>query len=220
MNEDTSRRDGPDASEPVSMDARGAAVIVQQASERARRELAVRRPVLFAIWGLVVLIGYGAMWLTCRDQHVYRGPDGWTLLLALLLFLAAAGASANVVDAAASGVTGRSELQRWIFVLALAAGFIAMESERLAIRHAGASLTVQSLYGQALPLLIAGMVFVATSAVTSRLNWPRLIIGCWLLLVAGGSTWASPETGLAVCALAGGGGILAMGAIEPRLRRS
>jgi hypothetical protein len=220
MNEDMSMRDGSDTGEAVNLDAQGAAVIVQQAGERARRELAIRRPVLFVIWGLVVLIGYGTMWLTARDQHAYHGPAGWTLLLDLLLIVAAAGASANVVDSAASGVTGRSELQRWTFALALAVGYAALESEKLALRHAGADITQQSLFGQAVPLLLTGLVCLATAASTRTLNWPRLIIGCWLLAVAGSGVWAGPADSLAVCAFAGGGGILLMAAIEPRLRRS
>jgi hypothetical protein len=69
-------------------------------------------------------------------------------------------------------------------------------------------------------MLVAGLVFVATSASTTGLNWPRLILGLWLLAVAAGASWAGPVTVLAVCALAGGGGVLLMAAIEPRLHRA
>src|SRR5258708_24850400 len=112
MNEGTSMKDGPGTGEAAGLDAQGAAVIAQEARERARRELRVRRPVLFVTWGLVVLVSYGAMWLSVRGQHPYHGPAWETLLLAFLLFVAAAGATANVVDRAASGVGGRSELRR------------------------------------------------------------------------------------------------------------
>jgi hypothetical protein len=122
MNEGTSMKDGPGTGEAAGLDAQGAAVIAQEARERARRELRVSRPVLFLTWGLVVLVSYGAMWLSVRGQHPYHGPAWETLLLAFLLFVAAAGAPANVVDRAASGVGGRSELQRGIFALALVAG--------------------------------------------------------------------------------------------------
>jgi hypothetical protein len=218
MNEETSMKD--DTGEAAGMDARGAAVIIRAAREQARRELRVSRPVLFVTWGLVVLIGYGAMWLSVRGQHPYHGPAWQTVLLAFLLFLAAAGATANVVDRAASGVGGRSELQRGIFALSLIAGFAALEIEKQALSHAGASRPLVALFGQAIPLLAAGLVFVASSAAKARLNWPRLALGIWLLAVAASGAWAGPVTNLAVCALAGGGGILLMAAIEPRLRRS
>jgi hypothetical protein len=218
MNEGTGMKDGPGTGE--ALDAQGAAVLLQQARERARRELRVRRPVLFVTWGLVVLVSYGAMWLSVRGQRPYHGPAWETLLLAFLLFVAAAGATANVVDRAASGVGGRSELQRGIFVLALVAGFAALEIEKQALWQAGAGRPIAALFGEAIPMLVAGLVFVVSSAITARLDWPRLTLGLWLLAVAASGAWAGPVTNLAVCALAGGGGILLMAAIEPRLRRS
>ncbi len=220
MNEGTSMKDGPGTGEPAGLDAQGAAVIAQEARERARRELWVRRPVLFVTWGLVVLVSYGAMWLSVRGQHPYQGPAWETLLLAFLLFVAAAGATANVVDRAASGVGGQSELRRGILALALVVGFAALEIEKQALWHAGVGRPIAALFGEAIPLLVAGLVFVASSAVNARLDWPRLALGLWLLTVAAGGAWAGPVTNLAVCALAGGGGILLMAAIEPRLRRS
>ncbi len=68
-------------------------------------------------------------------------------------------------------------------------------------------------------LLVVGVVFVASCAINGVLDWPRLAVGLWLLAVAAEGAWAAPVTDLAVCALAGGGGILLMAAIEPRLRR-
>jgi hypothetical protein len=220
MNEESGTKRGTDMDEAVVMDAQGAAAVLQQARDRARRELAVRRPVLFLIWGVVVFVGYGAMWLSVRGQHPYHGPAWQALLLAFLLFLAAAGASANVLDQAASGVGGRSELQRGIFAVALLAGFAALELEKQALVQAGASRPLAALLGEAIPLLTAGLVLVASCAVTGRLDWPRLIIGSWLLAVAVGGAWAGVVTNLAVCALAGGAGIVLMAIIEPRLRRS
>jgi hypothetical protein len=229
MNEDTGTRKAPGADEAAVMDAQGeaavmdvqgAAAIMEQARERAGRELRVRRPVLFVTWGLVLLIGYGAMWLSVRGQQPYTSPAWETLLLAFLLVLAAAVITAQVVDWAARGVGGRSEVQRGILALALLSGFAALEIEKSAMVHAGASKAVAGMLGAAAPMLVAGLVFVATSALGGRLNWPRLAVGAWLLAVAAGGTWGGPVTGLAVYALAGGGGVLAMAAIEPRLRRS
>jgi hypothetical protein len=220
MNEECGTAGGTDTDEAQVLDPQGAAAILQQARDRARRELAVRRPVLFLIWAVVVFTGYGAMWLSVRGQHPYRGPAWETLLLAFVLFVAAAGASANVVDRAASGVGGRSELQRGIFALALLAGFAALEIEKQALHTAGASRPVTALFGQAIPLLVAGLVLLASCATAGRLDYARLAIGGWLLAVAVGGAWAGVVTSLAVYALAGGVGIALMAVIEPQLRRS
>jgi hypothetical protein len=220
MSDEAGTRNVPESAEVVGMDAQGAAAIMQQARQRATSELRVRRPVLFVTWGLALLIGYGAMWLSVRGQHPFHGPAWPTLLLALLLLVLAAGITAQVVDRAASGVGGRSELQRGIFVLALVAGYAALAIEKAALASAGASRPLQAVLGATTPLLVVGLVFVASSAITTGLNWPRLILGVWLLAVAAGASWAGPVTVIAVCALAGGGGILLMAAIEPRLHRA
>ena len=220
MNEEAGITSATGSGETAAMDAQGAAAIMQQARERAGSELRIRRPVLFVTWGLAVLIGYGAMWLSVRGQHPYQGPAWPTLLLALLLLAIAAIITAQIVDRAASGVGGRSEVQRGIFVLALVAGYAALLIEKIALVGAGVSRPIQVVLGVTAPMLVAGLVFVATSASITGLNWPRLALGIWLLAVAAGASWAGPVGVLAVCSLAGGGGVLLMAAIEPRLRRA
>jgi hypothetical protein len=202
------------------LDPRGAAAIMTEAGERARLELRVRRPVLFVTWGVVVAVSYGAMWLSVRGQRPVTGPAWESLLLAFLLILAAAGITANVVDRAAAGVGGRSQVQRAIFCLALLAGFAALEIVKQALWQAGLSRPLAALLGEAIPMLVAGLVLLASSALAARPDWPRLALGLWLLAVAAGGTWAGPVTGLAVAALAGGGGIALMAVIEPRLRQA
>jgi hypothetical protein len=160
------------------------------------------------------------MWLSVRGQHPFHGPAWQALLLSFLLLLIALIVTAQVVDWAASGVGGRSDLQRGIFALAVVAGYAALLLEKTAMGSAGASRPVQAVLGATAPMLAAGLVFVATSAVAARLNWARLAVGLWLLAVAAGGAWGGPVTTFAVCALAGGGGVLLMAIIEPRLRRS
>lgn len=220
MSEESGTRNISESAESVGMDAQGAAVIMEQARERAGSELRVRRPLLFVTWGLVLLIGYGSMWLSVRGQHPFHGPAWQALLLSFLLLLIALTVTAQIVDWAASGVGGRSEVQRGIFVLAIVAGYAALLIEKTAMASAGASRPVQAVLGATAPMLAAGLVFVATSAVAGRLNWVRLALGLWLLAVAAGGAWGGPVTAFAVCALAGGGGVLLMAIIEPRLRRS
>lgn len=207
--------------EDASIDVRQAAVILRQARERAQRELAVRRPVLFLTWGLVVLAGYGTLWLSVRGQHPFRGPAVPAILVPGALFLIAAVVTARFIDRASSGIGGPSVLQRGIFVLALAAGGFAVDIFiHAAASHAGVDRPLVVLAGAAAPLLVVGLVFVASCAVNGVLDWPRLALGLWLLAVAAEGAWAGPVTYLAVCALAGGGGIVLMAGIEPLLRRS
>lgn len=220
MNAGAEMKDDTGIDEAAGMDVQHAAVIMRQARERARRELAVRRPVLFVAWGLALLAGYGALWLSVRGQHPFVGPTAPAIVTLVALSLVATIVTVWVVDRASSGVGGPSVLQRGSFVLALAAGGAALAIFKLAVSHAGADRPVVALIGAAAPLLVAGLVFVASCAINGILDWPRLALGLWLLAVAAEGAWAGPVTYLAVCALAGGGGILLMAAIEPLLRRS
>jgi hypothetical protein len=220
MNAGAGMKDDAGIDEAAGMDVQHAAVILRQARERARRELAVHRPVLFLAWGLVVLLGYGALWLSVRGQHPFHGPTAPAIVTLVALSLVAAVLTAWFVDRASSGVGGPSVAQRGSFVLALAAGWLALAIFKLAVSNAGAGLPVVALIGAAAPLLVVGMVFVASCAINGILDWPRLALGLWLLGVSAEGAWAGPVTYLAVCALAGGGGILLMAAIEPLLRRS
>lgn len=220
MNAGAEMKDDTGIDEAAGMDVQHAAVIMRQARERARRELAVRRPVLFVAWGLALLAGYGALWLSVRGQHPFVGPTAPAIVTLVALSLVATIVTVWVVDRASSGVGGPSVLQRGSFVLALAAGGAALAIFKLAVSHAGAGRPVVALIGAAAPLLVAGLVFVASCAINGILDWPRLALGLWLLAVAAEGAWAGPVTYLAVCALAGGGGILLMAAIEPLLRRS
>jgi hypothetical protein len=160
------------------------------------------------------------MWLSVRGQHPFHGPTVPAIVTLVALFLVAAVLTTWFIDRASSGVGGPSVLQRGMFVLALAAGGFALGIVVRAASLAGADRPVVALLRAASPLLVVGLVFVASCAINGSLDVPRLALGLWLLAVAAEGAWAGPVTYLAVIALAGGGGILAMAAIEPRLRRS
>jgi hypothetical protein len=219
MNEEIERRGGANVDEAADLDAGGAAVIMQQASDRARRELRVPRPALFATWGIVVLASYGALWLSVRGQRPFHGATAPSIVTVVALVAAAVIVTVWFTDRASSGVGGRSVLQRGSFFLALAAGILALEIEKEALSDAGASRPVVALLGEAVPLLVVGVVFIASSVSNGRLDWARLGLGLWLLVVVVAGSWSGPVRNLVVCALAGGGGILLMAVIEPRLRR-
>lgn len=211
--------------EAADMDVQTAVAIMREAGERARRELWVRRPVVFATWGLAMVLGYGAMWLSVRRQQPYRGPAEGTYFVLFILYALAVIITGALVDRAAGGVGGRSVFQRGVFVLALFAGYAALGNEKLALSHDGVGRPVLGVLGAAVPLLTAGLVFVASSAVSAgtvpaRPDWTRLVLGVWLLAVGAGGTWAGPVTDLAIYALVGGGGVLLMAVVQPLVRRS
>jgi hypothetical protein len=199
------------------MDAQRASVIVQDARNRATRALVIRRPVLFAVWGVAWLAGDGAIWLSVRDQRPYAGPTPAALMTLVFVLAAATIVSVILVGRAASGVGGLSALRRRLLVFAYLAGFVAILVLEAAIDHAGASRGVVGVYGAAAPVLLAGVVVAASAA--ALLDWSVFSLGCWFLVVGAGSGFAGPVAVWAVSALAGGAVLLLTAALGGRLRR-
>jgi hypothetical protein len=202
----------------AAIDAQDAVAIMREARERARRELEVTNPLLFVVWGLSVLVCYGVLWLAVRDQKPYRGlfATGAGGLIVVLITVSLI-ARLAIVGRALGGVEGRLSRQWLMFFLALGVGTTALWLEAGALSHAGASPQVVDLAVASAPIVSMGLAFFAGSAI--GLDRLTLALGGWLLAVAAGGAWAGPVTALAIYALAGGGGLLAMGGLRAWLRR-
>ncbi len=213
MNEEVNMEDGVGLDEGADLDARGAAAIMREAGERARRELRVWNPVVFASAGVAWLLGYGAIWLSVRGQHPYQGPTPEAAFIQVVLVGFAIAIAASIIGRATRGVGGLSAVQRRVSILALAVGIVAVLVLEAAIDHAGASRSVVfGVFQAAAPVLVTGVVYVANSAV--RLNWAVLWLGAWLVAVASGGAFAGPVGVWAVTALAGSAGYLLLAALR------
>ena len=222
MNEQIGTTGGAGTDEAAGLDdgtpmrAADAAVIMQDAGQKARQQLQVSHRATFTFWGLGLLLGYGAMWLTVRGQHPFHGPD--PAAFATFTLLAVGAAIATVAgNRADSGVGGLSAARRRIHFLAVLAGLAAMFALEGALARAGASRGVLGVFEASAPVLVAGLFYLTTSAVW--LDWPLFGLGIWLLVVAAVGGFAGPAGVWAVDALAAGLAYLLMAAIEPWVRR-
>ena len=201
--------------EGTTMGVADAAVIMQEASDRARRQLLVSHRATFTIWGLGLLLGYGTIWLTVRGQRPFHGLAPATFAVAALL--SSASIMTGVAQARAdSGVGGLSAVRQRIGFLAVLAGLAAMFTLEGALAHAGASRSVIGIFEASAPILVAGLFYFTTSAV--QLDWPVLGLGVWLLAVAAVGGFAGPAGVWAVDALAAGLAYLLMATVEPWVR--
>jgi hypothetical protein len=76
------RDDEPELGESEStdqLDPREAAVLLDDTRRQAQRQFDIRPPALTLAAGVTVLLGYGAVWLSVRNEHPYSGPSGWAL---------------------------------------------------------------------------------------------------------------------------------------------
>jgi hypothetical protein len=218
MNEGIAMKDDTDSDEGTGLDALGAAAIMQEARERAQRELHVSFRVLFAAYGLLYLIGYGAVWLSVRGQRPYHGPGPAALVALTLLVTVAVVVTVIVVGRAVSGVGGWSARQRRIALLSYGSGIVGVYLLEDALFQAGASWSVIGVYGATAPMLVTGMAYAFSSAFWS--NWSVFGLGLWLIVVAGTSAFAGPVGVWAVGALAAGLAFLLVAAVGRGPRRS
>jgi hypothetical protein len=202
-------QDGAD--EETGMGLQQASAIMQEARDRARRALVVRRPVLLAVWGAAWVVSDGAIWLSVRGQRPYNGPTPADLLTLTMVIAAATLFAVIYIGRARTGVGGLSALQRRILLLSYLGGYVALFTLEAAIDHAGAGRAVLGVYGAAAPVLLVALIIAASGAVF--LDWSLLALGLWLLAVAAGGGFAGPVTVWAVSALAGGGALLVMAVI-------
>lgn len=192
------------------LDPRAAAALMAQTTDHTRRSLDVSRPVLYLAWGIAWLVGLGAMWLSVRDQHPYRGPAAFSAVLLGVLIIAALTVTMVVVIRATKGVKGPSEIQGRMYGLSWPIGFATYFATYGAVHQQGASDQLMGILGAAGAPLVTSLMYLLGGALW--LDWSMFAMGGWLAVVTGIGAWTGPVTMLAAEALAGGGGFLLMAA--------
>jgi hypothetical protein len=183
------------------LDPKDAAALLDQTTQTARRKFDPNPPLLSVLRAIVVLGAFGAIWLSVRDQHPYKGPNGWAIGVTYLLVALVIGASAGAMKRASAGVTGDTLRQRRASIAVLLVAWIAVYAFEGALYHAGVShAIVYGLYPATAPFMIVGLVGAANAA--GRQDWPMLATtltvgvvatvaafggpaGCWLIMGIG-----------------------------------
>jgi hypothetical protein len=174
------------------LDPRGAARMLVQTQRRAQRELDFSSPWLTLLAAAVVLAAFGAVWLSVRGQHPYKGPTAAALVVLYAVVGLRIGTVIYAHRRAKAGVSGRSVDRRRAegaaLVVALAAVYVLMG----ALAHAGASDgVVYGVYVVTATLLVLGTFGAARAA--AREDWMQLGLSMALLLVSAGSAFAGPS---------------------------
>lgn len=166
------------------LDPREAAQLLDQTERDARRQFNLSPRWITALGGAVILVAYGALWLSTRGQHPYQGPSLGVVALVYVAVAVAIAASVKVYRRARAGVSGPSVRQQQAEGVAILASFV-LGSPVLqgALKHYGASHAI--VYGvipAAAPLIIVGTTVLGIAA--SKADWPQF--GAALAVVAGG----------------------------------
>jgi hypothetical protein len=201
--------------EDQDMSVQEAAAVAQDARAHARKELVISAPLVYTAWGLVWLIGYGAMWLSVRGQHPYTGPSGVSIAAVFVLAGFAIATVLAIASKSVAGIDGQSARHRRIIGSTWAIGYLVLLIVQGSISSSVSTRTL-AFVGFAGPVLLAGLTYILASALGR--DRPAFALGAWLMIVGASCAWLAPAAILAVCALAGGGAFLLMAVIETRLR--
>jgi len=152
-----------------SLDPQQAAALLDQTTQQTRRRLEPAQPWLLAIRAVLVLAVLGAVWLSVRGQHPYKGPTAAVLPVVLAFVVVNFGATVAVRKRATAGVSGRSRLRR-AEITVMAVAWFAVFAVMGALAGAGVSrATVYGLYPTTVPLIVAGLAWAGIMA--ARANW-------------------------------------------------
>src|SRR3982074_3657638 len=99
--------EAPSADEGAGLDPREAAKILEQTKRQARRQFDPQSVLAAVVGAGVFLFGYGAVWWSIHDQHVYSGPAGWSLAVLYGLIAVSAIVGGVALSRANAGGSGR-----------------------------------------------------------------------------------------------------------------
>ena len=190
-----------------SFDPRQAAALLGQTTQQARRQFEPSPPWFLAVRAVMVLVAYGAVWLSVRGQHPYTHPTVTALPGVFAFVVVNLGATVLLARRATAGVSGRSRL-RPAEIAVMAVVWVGVFAVMGVLAGAGVSDTiVYGIYPAAVPLIVAGLAWAGIMA--ARANWRACgtalavaIVGVVGVFAGPVGAWAVAGVGLCVVLLA------------------
>lgn len=165
------------------LDPREAAMLLDQAERDAKRQFNLSPPWSTTGLGGVILVAYGALWFSTREQNPYSGPSISAVVLMYAVVAVAIAVGARTYQRATGGVSGPSVRRSQVEGAAILISFLGSPVIQGAMEHYGASPAI--VYGvipAAAPLIIVGTTVLGIAA--GKADWPQF--GAALTVVIGG----------------------------------
>ena len=186
--------DPPAAGHGGTFDPEQAATLLDQTTRQARRQFQPSPPWLLATRAVMVLAGLGAIWLSVRGQHPYRGPTAADILVLIAFIVLNFTATVAVRRHAIAGVSGPSRFsQGEIIVLVLS--FVAAVLLMVGLGSAGVSF---AFYPTSV-MVVPGLAWVVISA--ARANRGQIATGLAVVVIGVVGAFAGPAGSWAVAAV-------------------
>jgi hypothetical protein len=171
-----------------------AAALLDQTTQQARRKFQPSPPWLLVTRAVMVLAALGAIWLSVRGQHPYRGPTAADIPVLVAFIVVNFAATVAVRRHATSGLSGRSRFspgEITVLVLAIAATVAAMAG-------LGAAGVDFATYPTSV-MVIPGLAWTVLMA--ARASWRGLATGLAIVVIGIVGAFAGPAGAWAVAAV-------------------
>jgi hypothetical protein len=171
-----------------------AAALLDRTTQLARRKFQPSPPWLLATRAVMVLAALGAIWLSVRGQHPYRGPTGADIAVLVAFVAVNFTVTVAVRRHATAGISGRSRFSQgeiMVLVTALVAGVVA-------IAALGAAGVGFATYPTSV-LVVPGLAWAVLMA--TRANWRGVAIGLAVVVIGVVGAFAGPAGAWAVAAV-------------------
>jgi hypothetical protein len=169
-----------------------AASILGDATAAARRRFEQNPPLLHLIRAVVVLVAFGALWLSVRNQHPYTGPNPLAIVICYVAVAVAIATTAGAMKRANAGITRKDKRAQRITAVVIGTAWIAAYVFNGALEAYGAShAIVYGIYPATAPLMIVGLVAAAWSG--AREEWRTFGATLAVAIVAMLSAYGGPR---------------------------
>lgn len=175
-----------------AFDPRAAAKLLEQTTEQAHRRLDLTSPLLSIVGATAAFVALGAVWLSVRGQHPYKGPTAAGL--AVMYGILACWIATVVVfqKRALAGRSGRSVRQQRGYAAAVVVGLVAVSVYQGVLHHDGVSnAIVYGTYPLTAQLIVLGAVGAAFQAASE--DWPGFGVAIAVMIVAVVGAFAGPR---------------------------
>lgn len=199
--------------ESVPLDPAAALRVIDEQTAEVGTRATNTQAILFAVWGLAYLVGFGALALDPSATTVYS----WRIVVFGCAMFAGIATSFGLGARFGSGVRGPSRSAglmiglTWLLVFA-SSGFISRAIFESDIAPKKAFMIVAGI-----SVLLVGALYTAFGAMSNDV--PFFLLGVWFLVVDGVAMLVGTPTYLTIMALLGGGGFL-VGAAVTKFTRS
>jgi hypothetical protein len=177
-----------------NFDPQQAAALLDQTSQQARRQLEPSPPWLLATRAVLGLAALGAIWLSVRGQHPYRGPTAADIPVLVGFIVINFTATVAVRRRATAGVSGRTRFSQGEIMMLVAAFVVTV----VAMAGLGAAGLSFAWYPTSV-LVIPGLAWAAIAA--ARANWQWFGIGLAIVVIGVVGAFAGPAGSWAVAAV-------------------